>query len=102
MLSLDSGELVYARDPDALLNPASNVKLFTSAAVLSRLGPEFRFETEFLTAPGPGGARTLYVRGKGDPTFVSERLWSAAGESTWSTPGMAARTRRGRGARGGT
>ena len=80
VVSLDTGEVVFARSPDELMNPASNVKLFTAAAALDRLGPEYRFETEFLTAPGPGGARTLYVRGKGDPTFVSERLWSAAGE----------------------
>src|SRR6266536_6055664 len=44
--SLDSGQVLYAHDPDALLNPASNVKLFTSAAVLARLGPEYRFDTE--------------------------------------------------------
>jgi serine-type D-Ala-D-Ala carboxypeptidase/endopeptidase (penicillin-binding protein 4) len=78
--SLDTGEVVFARSPDALLNPASNVKLFTAAAALARLGPEFRFETEFLTTPAPGGARNLHVRAKGDPTMVSERLWAVAGE----------------------
>jgi serine-type D-Ala-D-Ala carboxypeptidase/endopeptidase (penicillin-binding protein 4) len=78
--SLDTGEVIFSRSPDDLLNPASNVKLFTAAAALGRLGPEYRFETEFLTAPGANGARTLYVRGKGDPTFVAERLWAVAGE----------------------
>jgi len=80
--SLDTGEVLFAHDPDALLNPASNVKLFTSAAALSRLGPDFRFETEFLLAPGPAvrGAPALHVRGKGDPTLVHERLWAIAGE----------------------
>lgn len=81
--SAETGRVVYARDPDVLLNPASNVKLFTSAAALARLGPEHRFETEFYVdgkstaRPGP---TTLYVRGKGDPTLVTERLWSIAGE----------------------
>ena len=80
--SLDSGQVLYARDPDALLNPASNVKLFTSAAVLARLGPEFRFETEVLAeaAPPSGAVKALYVRGKGDPTFVTERLWALAAD----------------------
>ena len=78
--SLDTGEVIFARSPDELLNPASNVKLFTAAAALGRLGPEYRFETEFLTSPGANGARTLYVRGKGDPTFAAERLWAVAGE----------------------
>ncbi len=80
--SLDSGQVLYARDPDALLNPASNVKLFTSAAVLARLGPEYRFDTEVLTdaLPSGGVVKSLYVRGKGDPTFVTERLWALAGD----------------------
>ncbi len=79
VVSLDTGATLYARDADALLNPASNVKLFTAAAVLARLGPEFRFETELsvdaASAGLPGGAaRTLFVKGKGDPTLVTERL----------------------------
>jgi len=80
--SLDSGQVLYARDPDALLNPASNVKLFTSAAALASLGPEYRFETEVLAdgLPSGGAVRSLFVRGKGDPTFVTERLWALAGE----------------------
>jgi D-alanyl-D-alanine carboxypeptidase/D-alanyl-D-alanine-endopeptidase (penicillin-binding protein 4) len=80
--SLDTGEVLCARDPDALLNPASNVKLFTSAAALARLGPEYRFDTEVLAHPAPsrGVTKALYVRGKGDPTFVTERLWTLAGE----------------------
>src|SRR5512137_462261 len=78
--SLDTGEVLFAHDPDALLNPASNVKLFTSAAALARLGPDFRFETEFRLAPRPAGAPDLHVRGKGDPTLVHERLWAIAGE----------------------
>ncbi len=80
--SLETGEILYAHNPDELLNPASNVKLFTTAAALARLGPEYRFETEFHVEPATGGAvvRNLHVRGKGDPTFVSERLWEVAGE----------------------
>jgi D-alanyl-D-alanine carboxypeptidase/D-alanyl-D-alanine-endopeptidase (penicillin-binding protein 4) len=80
---VETGKVLYARDADALLNPASNVKLFTSAAVLSRLGPEFRFETEFRVDPGEARksqVRRLYVRGKGDPTLVTERLWAIAGD----------------------
>ncbi|HYQ81164.1 MAG TPA: D-alanyl-D-alanine carboxypeptidase/D-alanyl-D-alanine-endopeptidase [Anaeromyxobacteraceae bacterium] len=79
---LESGAVVYAHDADELLNPASNVKLCTTAAALARLGPEYRFETEFrLDAPARGtAARSLYVRGKGDPSLTTERLWAIAGE----------------------
>jgi D-alanyl-D-alanine carboxypeptidase/D-alanyl-D-alanine-endopeptidase (penicillin-binding protein 4) len=82
VVSLDTGETLYARDADALLNPASNVKLFTSAAALSRLGADYRFETEvWAEGATPGGAvRSLTVRGKGDPSMTTERLWALAGE----------------------
>jgi D-alanyl-D-alanine carboxypeptidase/D-alanyl-D-alanine-endopeptidase (penicillin-binding protein 4) len=78
VMSLDDGEVVFARDADELLNPASNVKLFTAAAALALLGPEYRFETEFFTPPDfkDGKAKILYVRGKGDPTITTERLYA--------------------------
>jgi D-alanyl-D-alanine carboxypeptidase/D-alanyl-D-alanine-endopeptidase (penicillin-binding protein 4) len=79
---VESGQVLYARDPDVLLNPASNVKLVTSAAALARLGPDFRFDTEFyVDAASQGqGVRTLHVKGKGDPSLVTERLWAIAGD----------------------
>ncbi|BDG10262.1 D-alanyl-D-alanine carboxypeptidase/D-alanyl-D-alanine endopeptidase [Anaeromyxobacter paludicola] len=81
VVSLDSGQLLFARNADDLFNPASNVKLFTAAAALARLGPEFRFETEFYAEPGAAETvRALYVRGKGDPSMVTERLYAIAGE----------------------
>ena len=79
---VETGEEVYAKDPDTLLNPASNVKLVTTAAALTRLGPEFRFSTEFFSDEpvARGGVRTLYVRGAGDPSLVTERLFAIAGD----------------------
>ena len=58
------------------------MKLVTSAAALARLGPEYRFATELYLEPGndPASARALHVKGKGDPTLVTERLWAVAGE----------------------
>lgn len=82
-LDVETGAVKYARDADVLLNPASNVKLFTTAAALARLGPEYRFSTEFLVDPASAGAasvKTLYVRGRGDPSIVTERLWAMAGD----------------------
>jgi len=75
--SLDDDSLVFSRDGDELLNPASNVKLFTAATALATLGPDFRFETDFLTDREfkDGKARVLYVRGRGDPTVNTERLY---------------------------
>jgi len=80
--SLEDGSVVYAHNPDDLLNPASNVKLVTSAAALVLLGPEHRFETEFLTSTEATRekARTLYVRGKGDPSITTEKLYGIVSE----------------------
>ncbi|MGC4000568.1 MAG: D-alanyl-D-alanine carboxypeptidase/D-alanyl-D-alanine-endopeptidase [Anaeromyxobacter sp.] len=78
----DGGPAVYSKDGDALLNPASNVKLVTTAAALARLGPEYRFATEFLVdgAPDLSRVKALHVRGRGDPSLVTERLWAIAGD----------------------
>ncbi len=42
---VDGGAVLYSRDPLKYFIPASNMKVFTTAAVLDRLGPNFRFET---------------------------------------------------------
>jgi D-alanyl-D-alanine carboxypeptidase/D-alanyl-D-alanine-endopeptidase (penicillin-binding protein 4) len=75
--SLDDGQIIFSKDADELLNPASNVKLFTAAAAIWKLGPEYRFETEFLVDPEfkEGKAKTLWVRGRGDPSITTERLY---------------------------
>lgn len=80
--SLDDGTVVFARDADELLNPASNVKLYTAAAALTQLGTEYRFETEFLTPSEfkEGKTKVLYIRGKGDPTITTERLYGIVSE----------------------
>ncbi|MBS1149109.1 MAG: D-alanyl-D-alanine carboxypeptidase [Myxococcaceae bacterium] len=80
--SLEDGSVVFSQGADELLNPASNVKLFTAAAALARLGPDYRFETEFLTDHDfkDGKTRTLYVRGRGDPTLSTDRLYGIVSE----------------------
>ena len=80
VLSLSDGAVVFGRNADDLLNPASNVKLVTAAASLARLGPDFRFETEFSLDGAVSERPRLYVRGKGDPTMTTERLYQVAGE----------------------
>lgn len=74
--SLDSGETIFALNPDRLFVPASNMKLVTGASVLEALGPDYRYRTE-VSAAGPvqnGVLRgNLVVRGTGDPT-LSERF----------------------------
>ena len=42
---VDGGAVLYSRNPLKYFIPASNMKVFTTAAVLNHLGPDFRFET---------------------------------------------------------
>lgn len=75
---LETGEIVYGKNADELLNPASNVKILTTAAALARLGPDFRYPTEVLFGgPVDNGVLkgNLYLRGKGDPSLSTERLY---------------------------
>src|SRR4051812_3671520 len=74
--SLDDGQVIYSRNPDELLNPASNTKLVTAATGLLRLGPEYRFSTDYLSdrPMQRGRIGTLYVKGRGDPSVTTERL----------------------------
>jgi serine-type D-Ala-D-Ala carboxypeptidase/endopeptidase (penicillin-binding protein 4) len=72
VVSLDRGDTLYAYNAHQQLAPASNMKLFTTAAGLYYLGPDYRYNT-FLMAMGPitDGVLDgdLVVYGTGDPTF---------------------------------
>jgi D-alanyl-D-alanine carboxypeptidase/D-alanyl-D-alanine-endopeptidase (penicillin-binding protein 4) len=82
VMSLDDGTVVFAQNADDLLNPASNVKLVTAAAALSKMGLDYRFDTEVLTDAElkDGKAKLLYVRGKGDPTLNTDKLYGIVSE----------------------
>ena len=72
----NTGEVIYSRNPDLLLNPASNAKILTTLAALSFLSPEFRFKTQLIgdAKPKDGHLRALVLKGFGDPSFTSYGL----------------------------
>src|SRR5690625_3831130 len=49
IMHADTGEVLYTRDGDIRLHPASNMKLFSAAAALEVLGEDYTFSTEVLT-----------------------------------------------------
>ena len=73
---LDTGASVFAQGGDSQLIPASNVKLITSAAALSALGPDYQFKTELLGTLNAAGdvQGDLTVVGYGDPYLLPERV----------------------------
>ena len=69
---LPDGELLYTRNGNRLFQPASNMKLFTTAAALAKLGPDFIFRTTVeSTAPADAQGRVpdLILVGRGDPNL---------------------------------
>jgi D-alanyl-D-alanine carboxypeptidase/D-alanyl-D-alanine-endopeptidase (penicillin-binding protein 4) len=87
--SLDRGDTLFSYGGEESLTPASNMKLFTTAAALYYLGPDFRYNT-FLMATGPIRDGVLegdiVIYGTGDPTFSSRfgdtrSVWNAFADS---------------------
>lgn len=63
---------------DAPVNPASVAKLVTTFAALELLGPAYAWSTPvYFDGPVRDGTLhgNLYLRGRGDPKLVQERLW---------------------------
>src|SRR5882724_7456237 len=76
--SATSGKVLYSLNPDKLFTPASNTKLFTTAAALALIGPDYKFRTTIET----NGSLDKYGRlsgdvvliGRGDPTLSGRQL----------------------------
>ncbi len=73
VVSLTKGDTLYSYKPEASLQPASNMKLFTTALALDQFGPNFQFSTDVLRdgTVGADGALhgSLILRGDGDPAL---------------------------------
>ena len=76
VLSLEDGRMLYELNADLLLLPASNQKLFTSAAALSLLGPQYRFLTS--VSVDTTDVPSIFIRGSGDPLLSTADLDSLA------------------------
>jgi len=78
VMSLSSGKILYAQNADRLFTPASNTKLFTTAAALALIGPDYRFRTTVETngTLDKHGRLTgdLLLVGRGDPNLSGREL----------------------------
>src|SRR5207244_8401968 len=69
---------LYAQNADKLFTPASNTKLFTTAAALALVGPDYKFHTTVETtgALDKHGRLSgdLVLMGRGDPNLSGREL----------------------------
>ncbi len=70
VVSLNTGKVVFENDSDKYYMPASNMKNFTVATAMERLGPDFRFTTGAFAnsmADSTGAIKgPLVIKGGGD------------------------------------
>ncbi|HEV7992067.1 MAG TPA: D-alanyl-D-alanine carboxypeptidase/D-alanyl-D-alanine-endopeptidase [Gemmatimonadaceae bacterium] len=73
VVSLTRGDTLFAQNAGEMMQPASTMKLFSTAVALDRYGPEHRFSTDVLRdgALGADGtvAGSIYLRSDGDPSM---------------------------------
>jgi D-alanyl-D-alanine carboxypeptidase/D-alanyl-D-alanine-endopeptidase (penicillin-binding protein 4) len=78
IVDAETGETLYELNPDRYFVPASNMKLFTTALALAKLGPDYRFHTTLETrgAVSPEGVLTgdLFLVGRGDPNLSNRKF----------------------------
>jgi D-alanyl-D-alanine carboxypeptidase/D-alanyl-D-alanine-endopeptidase (penicillin-binding protein 4) len=74
----ETGETLYEQNSDKYFVPASNMKLFTTALALAKLGTDYRFHTtlESREAVSPEGilGGDLVLVGRGDPNLSNRKF----------------------------
>ena len=75
LVASPKGHILAGINIDRALVPASTLKLLTTLAALDRLGPSYRFRTDFYLDP----ENNLKIKGFGDPLLVSEEIKIMAG-----------------------
>ncbi|HEX4808314.1 MAG TPA: D-alanyl-D-alanine carboxypeptidase/D-alanyl-D-alanine-endopeptidase [Bryobacteraceae bacterium] len=78
VVDAETGEVLAEHNASHFYTPASNAKLYTTAAALARLGPNYQFETEVRTksawAPGQTSLGDMELIGGGDANLSGRVL----------------------------
>jgi D-alanyl-D-alanine carboxypeptidase/D-alanyl-D-alanine-endopeptidase (penicillin-binding protein 4) len=75
VVSQETGRVLFEENANKLLRPASNMKLYTVAAALDRLSPDYRFMTSVYAPAKPNDAGVIHgdltIYGRGDPSIAA-------------------------------
>ncbi|HEY2546373.1 MAG TPA: D-alanyl-D-alanine carboxypeptidase, partial [Candidatus Acidoferrum sp.] len=78
IVDAQTGETLFEKNADGYFVPASNMKLFTTALALAKLGPDYKFHTTLetrgtISADGTLSGDVLLV-GRGDPNLSNRKF----------------------------
>jgi serine-type D-Ala-D-Ala carboxypeptidase/endopeptidase (penicillin-binding protein 4) len=83
---LASGKTLFELNAGHFFVPASNTKLFSTSLALTRLGPDFTFQTRVMAAAAPDANGVidgdLWLMGGGDPNLSARAIPYRAGAIT--------------------
>jgi serine-type D-Ala-D-Ala carboxypeptidase/endopeptidase (penicillin-binding protein 4) len=77
IVDAQTSEVLYQQNADRYFVPASNMKLFTTALALAKLGPDYRFHTTLETSGSISNGilgGNLVLVGRGDPNLSNRKF----------------------------
>jgi D-alanyl-D-alanine carboxypeptidase/D-alanyl-D-alanine-endopeptidase (penicillin-binding protein 4) len=78
IVDAQTGETLFEKNADGYFVPASNMKLFTTAVALAKLGPDYKFHTTLETrgtiSPEGKLSGDVVLVGRGDPNLSNRKF----------------------------
>ena len=78
IVDAQTGETLFEKNADGYFVPASNMKLFTTALALAKLGPDYKFHTTLETrgtiSPDGKLSGDVVLVGRGDPNLSNRKF----------------------------
>ena len=76
VVGVETGEVIYEKNPLKLHHPASTTKLFTAATALAKLGADYRFETALYvdSEADTQVVGDIYFKGRADPVLQPQDI----------------------------